>query len=126
MSTPALGGKALDLAGNISRSIKGDPPALQHVIVALLARVHVLLDGTYPLLAAKLDRFLMKIYLGYPNCDAKDDILRDQVLSNPLDHLEAVLSSDDILAVQRIVRDITKRAQLRYPRRYSEFIPGHS
>lgn len=122
MSPPALGGKALDLVGNISRMIKGDPPALQHVTVALLARAR----GTYPLSEAQLDRFFMKASLGYSNRDAEADVLRERVLSNPLDHLEAVLSSDDILAVQRTVRDITKRAQLRYPRRYPGVSPGHS
>src|SRR5260221_4270608 len=47
--------------------------------------------GTYPLPESQLDRFTMRIRMGYPDFEDEKDILRDQSVDNPLDRLEAVL-----------------------------------
>src|SRR5437868_6285278 len=56
-------------------------------------------EGTYPLPEAQLDRFTMRISLGYPAAEEEARMLDEQTSSPPLDSLAAVSSSDEILAV---------------------------
>jgi MoxR-like ATPase len=57
-------------------------------------------QGTYPLPEAQLDRFMMQLTLGYPAPDDEVQMLELQAHSHPLDHVEAVLSREDILIIQ--------------------------
>ncbi len=62
--------------------------------------------GTYPLPEAQLDRFLMKITMGYPSRAEEVSILYRFQKSNPLNELEAVVSFDELMALQKMVRDV--------------------
>ncbi len=62
--------------------------------------------GTYPLPEAQLDRFLMKITMGYPSRAEEVSILYRFQKSNPLNELEAVVTFDELMAIQKMVRDI--------------------
>lgn len=64
------------------------------------------LQGTFPLPEAQLDRFLMQLPIGYPSEDEEAEILRRFRTSNPLDDLQPVASSDELLAMQRAVREV--------------------
>jgi MoxR-like ATPase len=56
-------------------------------------------EGTYPLPEAQLDRFTMRLSLGYPPLADEARMLAEQTSEPPLDTLEAVCSKDEILAV---------------------------
>ncbi|MCL2566080.1 MAG: MoxR family ATPase [Defluviitaleaceae bacterium] len=62
--------------------------------------------GTYPLPEAQLDRFFMKISIGYPNKDEELSILERHKKDTPLQALETVVSSDEIINMQHAVLDI--------------------
>ncbi|MDR3552216.1 MAG: MoxR family ATPase [Clostridia bacterium] len=62
--------------------------------------------GTHPLPEAQMDRFFMRVSLGYPDAAQENEILSTYRIENPLDALEAVASVDDILDAQRNVREI--------------------
>ena len=62
--------------------------------------------GTYPLPEAQLDRFLMKITMGYPNKDDEVDILFRFQKSNPLNTLAPVADGEQITELRRRVRDV--------------------
>jgi len=62
--------------------------------------------GTYPLPEAQLDRFLMKISIGYPSQQNEVDILIKQKQNNPMNSLKAVASISDIINIQREVREV--------------------
>jgi len=62
--------------------------------------------GTYPLPEAQMDRFLMRISMGYPSPREEMDILARYVHDNPRDHLSAVVSDKDIAALQQQARNI--------------------
>jgi MoxR-like ATPase len=64
------------------------------------------MEGTYVLPEAQLDRFLMKLTVGYPNPEAEAAILRTQKMGPTLDHLRSVLSNADILAMIAAVREV--------------------
>jgi len=62
--------------------------------------------GTYPLPESQLDRFMMRLKMGYPEADDEKTILRQQSLYSQLDHLTPVMHSDDVLVLQREVREV--------------------
>lgn len=62
--------------------------------------------GTYPLPEAQVDRFFMRISLGYPGIEDENEILRRHKTSNPLDTLEPVTTGAEIIELQRAVREV--------------------
>jgi MoxR-like ATPase len=62
--------------------------------------------GTFPLPEAQLDRFLIRMSLGYPSTQSALRILREQRTHEPLDGLEPVLDLDEVRAIQRQVEQV--------------------
>jgi MoxR-like ATPase len=60
-------------------------------------------EGTYPLPEAQLDRFMMRLSLGYPTVDAEEAVLRDQTSRDPFAELDPVLDAAQVLDMQRAV-----------------------
>jgi MoxR-like ATPase len=63
-------------------------------------------EGTFPLPEAQLDRFMMRIRLGYPTPQEEIAMLDSQQYQHPLVGLQQVVSVQDLLAAQREVRNI--------------------
>lgn len=62
--------------------------------------------GTYQLPEAQLDRFLMRLAIGYPAREDEIRILDAQVRSHPLEAVRAVLSTEELLDIQAAVRAV--------------------
>ena len=63
-------------------------------------------EGTFPLPEAQLDRFLLRITLGYPGFEDEVNIIERQQLQHPIETLQAVLGTEEILHAQRVVRRV--------------------
>lgn len=63
-------------------------------------------QGTYALPEAQLDRFMMRISIGYPNREQEATILARQTKNRPLDMVKPVLTQEEVLDLQAEVRDI--------------------
>jgi MoxR-like ATPase len=63
--------------------------------------------GTYPLPESQLDRFMLRLRIGYPGVEDEREILRDRERSNPLQRLRAVMSGEDILELQSQVTGVS-------------------
>ncbi|MBL7717253.1 MAG: MoxR family ATPase [Flavipsychrobacter sp.] len=75
---------------------------LEKLFFTIATQNPIEMEGTYPLPAAQLDRFFMKIYFGYVNEETELDIYRDYVnIANNLVALEQVLSMREILELQQ-------------------------
>src|SRR5436190_4605115 len=59
--------------------------------------------GTYPLPESQLDRFLMRVRMGYPDGDAEREILRSEAGTAQLEQLRPVLNATDVLDIQQAV-----------------------
>jgi MoxR-like ATPase len=57
-------------------------------------------EGTFRLPEAQLDRFLLRVRLGYPVLEDEIDVLKRQQFSHPLDALQQVVSAEEVLAAQ--------------------------
>jgi MoxR-like ATPase len=62
--------------------------------------------GTYPLPESQLDRFLMRVRMGYPEAAAEREILRAEVGAELLDDMRPVLTGADVLEMQQAVKQI--------------------
>ena len=63
-------------------------------------------EGTFPLPEAQLDRFLMRIHLGYPSAEDEVVIMERQQHIHPVEGLEQVSNAQEILALQEAVKDV--------------------
>jgi MoxR-like ATPase len=63
-------------------------------------------EGTYPLPEAQLDRFMMKVIIGYPNHVEERAILESMATSEPALGVSAVVSPEQIMAARRVVNSI--------------------
>ena len=71
------------------------------------------LEGTFPLPEAQLDRFLMKVTLGYPDEASENAMLLRFERTDPLEKLESVVDPRDILQMQKDVRTIRVEESVR-------------
>ena len=62
--------------------------------------------GTYPLPESQLDRFLMRVHMGYPDSSAEREILRSAAGAARLDDLRPALTGADVLEIQRAVTEV--------------------
>jgi len=63
-------------------------------------------EGTFPLPEAQLDRFLVRIKLGYPTMTDEVLIMEGQQRQHPIDALERVTGADELLGMQRAVKEV--------------------
>jgi len=63
--------------------------------------------GTYPLPESQLDRFMMRLRMGYPGSEDEKTILRQQTLNSPIDDIVPMMDGENVLGLQREVRDVT-------------------
>jgi MoxR-like ATPase len=64
------------------------------------------LEGTFPLPEAQLDRFLLKVELGYPSPQEESAVLSRYQQANPLEDLPSVLTSGELLELQKMCRQV--------------------
>src|SRR5256714_382314 len=62
--------------------------------------------GTYPLPESQMDRFMMRVRMGYPDLEDEKIILRQQTFNSAVERLLPVMHSDDVLALQHEAREV--------------------
>lgn len=63
-------------------------------------------EGTFPLPEAQLDRFILRLSLGYPTAANEIDVLDRQQFRHPIEDLEQVIGAEELLAAQAAVRQV--------------------
>lgn len=63
-------------------------------------------EGTFPLPEAQLDRFLLRVRLGYPESSEEIQVLERQQFQHPIENLEKVIAEDEVLQAQEDVKGI--------------------
>ena len=87
-------------------TIDMDTVPLPRPFMVLATQNPVELEGTFPLPEAQLDRFLIKLAIGYPSEEDERAIMRRFKEASPLTDLQPVTSPDEIVASQRLVRRV--------------------
>jgi len=71
------------------------------------------LEGTFPLPEAQLDRFLLRVKLGYPSESEEETILSRFQQANPLDSLTSVIEAKELLELQKVCRQVYIESSVR-------------
>jgi MoxR-like ATPase len=96
-------------------SIEGTTHSLPTPFLVIATQNPIEFHGTYPLPEAQLDRFAMRINLGYPDREREVDVLYSQYHHHPLEDVQHVVDAPSVLAVQETVRGVrVERAIARY------------
>ena len=94
----------LEAMSEFSVSTEGKTRKLPKPFMVLATQNPIEHEGTYTLPEAQLDRFLLRVEIGYPGAEDELKIMRRKSLSDYLDELKPVLSADEILELQAAAR----------------------
>ncbi|MGQ9517159.1 MAG: AAA family ATPase [Anaerolineae bacterium] len=105
-ATPRTQSALLEAMQERQVTIDGQTYALLRPFMVLATQNPIELEGTFPLPEAQVDRFLMRIALGYPDAQEENAILRRFAREDPLEPLEPAATSAQVLEAQRAVRQV--------------------
>jgi len=105
-ATPRTQSALLEAMQERQVTVEGETKTLAPPFLVMATQNPVELEGTFPLPEAQLDRFLMQVNMGYPSQEEDKLILRRFRRGDPLDQLEAVVQSTELLELQELVRKI--------------------
>ncbi|MEO8025771.1 MAG: MoxR family ATPase [Bryobacteraceae bacterium] len=104
-ATPKTQSALLEAMNETQVTIDGRSHVLPEPFMVIATQNPVEHHGTYPLPESQLDRFLMRVRIGYPDATAEREILRRT--ARAIKESEAVLGSDELAALQAAVSNIT-------------------
>ncbi len=105
-ASPRTQSSLLEAMSERQASIEGKTHRLPAPFLVIATQNPIEFHGTYPLPEAQLDRFGMKVDLGYPAVDQEVEILYSQFHHHPLEDITPVLSGEEILVLQKSVREV--------------------
>src|ERR1700745_2103157 len=94
-------------------TIDGDTHPLPKPFMVMATQNPVEYSGTFPLPEAQLDRFLMKVRLGYLTEKEEANLLNQHKVESPMEELQPVVSPNELTAAQQAVREVFVKAELR-------------
>jgi len=105
-ASPRTQSSLLEAMSERQASIEGVTRALPRPFLVLATQNPIELHGTYPLPEAQLDRFGLRVELGYPAREHEIDMLYAQTDHHPVDDVKQVLDEATLLALQKAVRGL--------------------
>ncbi len=105
-ATPRTQSALLEAMQERQTTIDRDTYPLPRPFLVLATQNPIEMEGTFPLPEAQVDRFLMKISLGYPDEAQENEFLLRYARQDPLIELETVTSPEEIVQMQQAVRDV--------------------
>lgn len=112
-ATPRTQSSLLECMEERQVTVDGVTMPLPQPFMIIATQNPVELLGTFPLPEAQLDRFLLKLVIGYPNLEDEDVMLLRFERSNPLEQLSAVTSASEIMDIRRQVQEIYVESSVR-------------
>ena len=105
-ATPKTQSSLLEAMEERQVTVDGVTHPMPEPFMVLATQNPIEYEGTFPLPEAQLDRFLIRIHLGYPTMTEEVLILEGQQKRHPIDALERVTNPDEIMSMQRAVKEI--------------------
>ena len=106
-ATPRTQSSLLECMEEKQVSVDGETMPLSSYFFVAATQNPIEIQGTFPLPEAQLDRFFMRLSMGYPDPESEREMLSSQEKARPIDSVEPVVSASDLLEVQEAVKDIT-------------------
>jgi MoxR-like ATPase len=105
-TTPRTQSALLEAMNEAQVTVDGKTLPLPQPFLVIATQNPVEHHGTYPLPESQLDRFLMRIKMGYPSPETEREILRKRANDDPLQSLEPVADVQDVLSMQDAVMQV--------------------
>jgi MoxR-like ATPase len=112
-ATPKTQAALLEAMEERQVTVDGQTHALPEPFLVLATQNPIEYEGTFPLPEAQLDRFLVRISLGYPNLPEEIRMLEGQQRQHPIEKLAKVVEPDELRAAQVAVREVEVSDELK-------------
>ncbi|PYL82986.1 MAG: ATPase [Verrucomicrobia bacterium] len=106
-TTPKTQSALLEAMAERQVTVEGVTHALPQPFIVIATQNPIEHHGTYPLPESQLDRFMLRLRVGYPSADDEKQILRDREHAEPLDEVQPVMSGQDVLELQAAVSEVS-------------------
>ena len=105
-ASPRTQSALLEAMNENQATIEGERRPLPQPFMVIATENPIEFQGTYPLPEAQLDRFLIRLAIGYPAADVEVDILKSHARTQPLDQIAPVLTVDQVRRMQQEVAGV--------------------
>jgi MoxR-like ATPase len=105
-ATPKTQAALLEAMEEKQVTIDGETHKLEEPFLVMATQNPIEYEGTFPLPEAQLDRFLLRVRLGYPEPQDEIAVLDSQQRVHPIESLGQVATGQDLVAAQAAIRDI--------------------
>ncbi|MBN1976752.1 MAG: MoxR family ATPase [Anaerolineae bacterium] len=105
-ATPKTQAALLEVMEERQATVDGVTHVLPKPFMVLATQNPIEYEGTFPLPEAQLDRFLLRIRLGYPNMDDEMSVLDRQQFHHPIEDLEPVVTVEEVLQAQELIKNV--------------------
>jgi MoxR-like ATPase len=106
-TTPKTQSCLLEAMNDLQVSVDGTTYPLPQPFLVLATQNPVEFHGTYPLPESQLDRFLLKVRIGYPPTEDEKSMITGQQITAPVESLQPVIHASDVCEIQKYVLDVT-------------------
>src|SRR6266702_3046527 len=106
-ATPRTQSALLEAMAERQVTVERETLPLPRPYLVLATQNPIELEGTFPLPEAQLDRFLLRVRVGYPSEEEEQVILHRFKNAEPLETLQPVASAEQIAALQRVIRQVS-------------------
>lgn len=105
-ATPKTQSALLECMDERQISVEGVTRPMPRPFLVMATQNPIEYEGTFPLPEAQLDRFFLRVHLGYPSAETEKEILKRQQLHHPIEDLEQVVTADELTDMQKRVRQV--------------------
>lgn len=105
-ASPRTQSALLEAMNENQATIEGNKYTLSKPFMVIATENPIEFHGTYPLPEAQMDRFLVRLGIGYPATDVETEILKSHRRTDPIDRIQPVLSLEQIRGIQHSVAEI--------------------
>jgi MoxR-like ATPase len=105
-ATPKTQSALLEAMEELQVSVDGVTHHLQHPFIVLATQNPIEYEGTFPLPEAQLDRFMLRISLGYPDFMEEMSIIEQQEQEHPIDSLGPVATPQEVAGMQEAAKSV--------------------
>lgn len=105
-ATPRTQSSLLECMEERQATIDGMTYSMAQPFIVIATQNPIEIQGTFPLPEAQLDRFFMKLSVGYPGSEYEREMLTNFITVSPLENLKSVASREDILSAQEQIKSI--------------------
>jgi MoxR-like ATPase len=106
-TTPKTQSALLEAMAERHVTVEGNTHPLPQPFIVMATQNPIEHHGTYPLPESQVDRFMLRLRIGYPGLIDEKQMLRDREHGEPLDEVQTVMTAEEILELQRAVSEVT-------------------